>query len=819
MLKNILHSTSSQYQLNPVKPKTTQPRTVSSQEDTFQKTANLDDYSSAKPFPAEDFTQNGPGISLWKAGLASVACLGAGIFVTGFTLKWGKGSTVTKTVVKEVKQAGNNLSAEGTKAIATLKSLANEVSPNRDTYLQSPEALGSIITQALAVKKSFTPFTEEEVTALKTTLRVPRHPDFEPPNEGSAVALKFDNHALMSLPESVSIPNLPTETPLGTVSVDDIEQLSIGTTKNYDIATQDKQFFPLHYKEPDAEKVARKNRNANAPDVLPVGIAADRKHLGEEQETDFEIEYGNIWGVPKITRDFLQNFFDAHREAETGKSTLEGVKIAVAPTQKNNETSYCVTVKGDALYPVRFAEGIGATSKKGDASAAGGFGEGAKMAALSLLGKAESKVEAVTFACDNWQVRYTKNINADNIEKLYKTVTRLEQPIEGNTLTIETKNPETVASLLEARSYFYHPQNPDFMNPTYENTQGGFKLINNDNGNFYCIGQRQEAGDSPYTSQFEKSIQGMHLWSNQKDVLKNTTNVAGRDRTALSHDTINDIVLTPMVKAMTNEALLKNLKLLQNYWDRRQKDTKEPFELAKLIAEEMEERNLYSQFPETFAAMPDYYAMGKTALWYAMNEHQLEQIAKKLEGDGFIICNSEFHSAGMQSILERQDIQNHYPSIKPTEPQTIRLNLLNRVAVHLRDVYQQARDKGYTFGTEGSVYSPALIQDEMLTLPVYIYDETEGLNKEHIQGFVKGREYIGVSKKKLASDFSQALATYMHEILHYHGGDETSTFSYKLTDLNELILKTTPQLAEKLLQYEKFWNDSLAEEAALTAGA
>jgi hypothetical protein len=59
----------------------------------------------------------------------------------------------------------------------------------------------------------------------------------------------------------------------------------------------------------------------------------------------------------------------------------------------------------------------------------------------------------------------------------------------------------------------------------------------------------------------------------------------------------------------------------------------------------------------------------------------------------------------------------------------------------------------------------------------------------------------------------------MHEILHYHGGDETSTFSYKLTDLNELILKTTPQLAEKLLQYEKFWNDSLAEEAALTAGA
>jgi hypothetical protein len=715
MLKNILHSTSSQYQLNPVKPKTTQSRTVSSQEDTFQKTANLDDYSSAKPFPAEDFTQNGPGISLWKAGLASVACLGAGIFVTGFTLKWGKGSTVTKTVVKEVKQAGNNLSAEGTKAIATLKSLANEVSPNRDTYLQSPEALGSIITQALAVKKSFTPFTEEEVTALKTTLRVPRHPDFEPPNEGSAVALKFDNHELMSLPESVSIPNLPTETPLGTVSVDDIEQLSIGTTKHYDVASKDNKFYPVPFQEPAEDKAARKAANPNAPHDLPISIAYDRDDLGKDKETDHRVSFAQIWDMTKSSRDFNQNFFDAHREADTGKSTLEGVKFEVI---KPKQDSYLLTIKGDAVYPCNYAEEVGATSKGGDSAAAGGFGEGAKMATMAFLNRKEANVQSVTFACDNWQVRYTAKPNAVGTMKLFKQVTRLDTPIQGNTLTIETKNPETVASVLEARSYFYHPQNPDFMNPTYQNAKGGFKLLNNDNGNFYCVGQRRAVGDNRFQSQFDESVKGMHLWSNLKDVVEYSTDIGGRDRPALAHYEIQQLVLKPMVKAMTNEDLLNNLKLLQKYWDRKQEDTKEPFELAKLIAEEMEERNLYSQFPETFAAMPDYYAMGKTALWYAMNEHQLEQIAQKLEGDGFIICNSEFHSAGMQSILERQDIQNHYPSIKPTEPQTIRLNLLNRVAVHLRDVYQQARDKGYTFGTESSVYSPALIQDEMLTLPV-----------------------------------------------------------------------------------------------------
>ncbi|MCS6266519.1 MAG: hypothetical protein H2174_03030 [Vampirovibrio sp.] len=522
-------------------------------------------------------------------------------------------------------------------------------------------------------------------------------------------------------------------------------------------------------------------------------------------------------------RDFLQNFFDAHREAETGKSTLEGVKIAVTPMKGEEATTYALQVKGDAVYPIRFAEDIGATTKKDDSAATGGFGEGAKMAALSLLGKKESKVTSVTFACDNWQVQYTKGRNTLGTEKLYKTVTRLEQPIEGNTLTIETQAPETVKALLDARRYFYHPQNPDFQNPTYENAKGGFKLVEEPkegnrftptDGNFYYVGQRQSVGDGNHNAKFDNGVRGMHLWSNKKDTEKNPTNIAGRDRTALSHEDIEALVLKPMVEAMTNEDLLNNLSLLKEYWANKTQHKKEAHNLVILIAGEMATRKLYTTFPETYVAYP--HPTSFKGGWSELHDYRrrLDEIAKKLDNDGFTICDDPFHAIGMQSLLEREALQITFPCIQPTQQQTIRLNLLHKVTEQLNDFYQTARKNNYLFGTEYKGSSD-LIQEHMLKLPVYIFDEHEGLNKEHIQGFVKGLSHIGLSKGQLNSAFNQALATYLHEITHVHGSDESASFSYKLTDMLELILKTAPEFSEKLKQYEQFWDNSLLAEQAV----
>ena len=863
MPKNVLGAMDSFHQPNRVKLKQTNERVSAKQINKPRAVVAEQDYFKKAEVSAQQPDEK--GISLWQAGLTSMVCLGVGVIVTGFALKWGKGNTVAeKEAQQETQKIEHSLSAEMEKAWNRVKNLAdhhptatpdqivgklsNEIdcykstirqyhanaNPNPQFYipkeekkileekLEETERTILALQKQLSVRENLKPFTEVEVQALNEELKIPRHSDFEPPQHLAEAFVFSDDHTLMELPPKPKLPvSKKPKPPLATVKVDDLANAK--KVQHYDIDTNRKRFSPVSFEEPASDKKHRRGWNTNAVDILPeykISIPIDRPDLGVTLETDFTIEYGKIWDVPKIMRDFLQNFFDAHREAETGKSTLEGVKIAVEPIKGENATIYALQVKGDAVYPIRFIEEIGATTKKNDAVATGGFGEGAKMAALALLGKEDSKVKSVTFACDNWQVQYTKGRNTLGTEKLYKTVTRLSKPIKGNTLTIETQAPEAVKALLDARNYFYHPQNPDFQNPTYENAKGGFKLLEPKeeqwwvgDGNFYYVGQRQAVGDGNNQAKFDNSVRHMHLWSNEKDTEKNPTNIAGRDRTALSHEDIKAIVLKPMVEVMTNEDLLNNLSALKKYWDNKTRDYEDAHNLAILIAEEMATRKLYTTFPETYVAYPHPTSFKGGA--YEMSDYlnRLNEIAKKLDHDGFTICDRSFHSIGMQSLLEREALQSTFPCIQPTQQQTIRLNLLNKVALHFRDAYIAAKENGYSFGTGGS----PLIQDKMIDLPLYIYDEHEGLNKEHIQGFVKGLSHIGMSKGQLNSAFSQALATYLHEITHVHGSDGSASFSYKLTDMLELVLKTAPLLAEKLQQYEKFWNDSLAEEATLTA--
>ena len=115
--------------------------------------------------------------------------------------------------------------------------------------------------------------------------------------------------------------------------------------------------------------------------------------------------------------------------------------------------------------------------------------------------------------------------------------------------------------------------------------------------------------------------------------------------------------------------------------------------------------------------------------------------------------------------------------------------------------------------TEGDFFTP-----EELDTKIFIYDRSSELEDKAYKN-VNG-EAILDGKKSLGfwldrtyineSSFSDAFATSLHELTHKYGGDESSRFSYKLTDVMQKVfeaINSNPNLAIQLKILEKAWNE------------
>ena len=91
------------------------------------------------------------------------------------------------------------------------------------------------------------------------------------------------------------------------------------------------------------------------------------------------------WGNEKIARDLLQNFYDGNGH------TLEGVKISAV---KKADGTYTIRIDGQGIYNYVYLNRMGGSSKLGDPKDAGGFGEGSRIIAASLLLKGSEDIYA-----------------------------------------------------------------------------------------------------------------------------------------------------------------------------------------------------------------------------------------------------------------------------------------------------------------------------------------------------------------------------------------------------------------------------------------
>lgn len=476
--------------------------------------------------------------------------------------------------------------------------------------------------------------------------------------------------------------------------------------------------------------------------------------------TNISLDYADsvLWNNDKITRDILQNFYDGHGQ------TLDGVNFDV----KHIGGRYKVRIEGKGLYTPDKAVLVGESSKKNISEAAGNYGEGLKMTVLKLL--KDAGANEVLVGSGDWNASFKigksklggKNVLAYSVDKA---------PVyDGNYLEFEIDKPDFIDSLSKSINRFYHSNNKDFKSPSFENSQFGIRALNKmDKGGVYLAGQKIE-----YLNDFE-GLEGLTIFFKHKspmqkigtnsDELKPVFDLS-RDRISLNYSSLYDIVKTyAMDEKTTEKELAYAIKSIENLWEKNFLKSSNKAVLDGLLFG-AKIRNIKINFPEKYLADSDYI--------------DLEQIME-LKSCGYTICDSGFEGIGMTSVREYILKARNHNAFQPTEVEVKKIAVI-RKALQSLSAYLDNKDffnktelnpKIYLFDAKNSNESKTYeyVQAEA------IIDRTKGYFEPASVGFWLDRKYLN------KASFSEILATALHEISHKVGGDGSSTFGYKLTDV------------------------------------
>ncbi|WP_313558835.1 hypothetical protein [Ruminiclostridium cellobioparum] len=158
----------------------------------------------------------------------------------------------------------------------------------------------------------------------------------------------------------------------------------------------------------------------------------------EEFDVNLTLAYENdSWGEWHIIREFISNALDC-------------VGMDISRVEIINHDGYIHIKDGGSGYSLVYAKRIGATSKKGDASTIGMFGEGVKMSLLTCIRKSIK----VMLASMDWLI-IPKMVEAEDQQVLFYDIYHTKQPISGSLVAIEAT--EVIADVINnLHNYFIY---------------------------------------------------------------------------------------------------------------------------------------------------------------------------------------------------------------------------------------------------------------------------------------------------------------------------------------------------------------------------
>jgi hypothetical protein len=381
--------------------------------------------------------------------------------------------------------------------------------------------------------------------------------------------------------------------------------------------------------------------------------------------------YGVNWDLEKVSRDSVQNFFDANGQ------TLDGVDIQTAIEEKaDSKTGYQIKVgkvriQAPQDYDWRELIHFGGTTKQDSETSVGGFGEGLKIAAFVLL--KDHGAKQVKAASRDWELDYYFDSVASEayrkpVKGLHaKKYTRENRP--GNYLEIYFEGDDVddkIKIFEQARELFYSSENVDFQEASYNNKEtGGFKIlpINNSSpywdkhskGNLYLAGQRTHFDSRDKWG----TIDDLNIWTWKKVQRKD------RDRGMITRSEMRSDVLPMIVDSMSVEDLKKSVYDFKELWPEFTVFSISESLLEKIV-EKLEENKVKLEFGKEYIASN----LPQGAGW----------IAEALKNQGFKLCPHFMMKIGMKGAVEQfKDWQSHN-RVEATSKEGGRIGILQKAS-------------------------------------------------------------------------------------------------------------------------------------------
>lgn len=503
----------------------------------------------------------------------------------------------------------------------------------------------------------------------------------------------------------------------------------------------------------------------------------DDYRLNVTQDAGIKIRYGTKlqWSNFKIARDLLQNYYDGHGH------TLEGVNIEV---NKTADGKYKIKISGESSWDYSHLDQMGSSTKH-DPLDAGGYGEGTRAVAVSLLSKAD--IKNVKYASGDWAMTYGRS--SDDLKSAYmtQTLSKNSENVKGSTVEFETENADIAHKLLEAKDYFYHPHNPDFKNLDFENEFFGFKLKDDGaKGNIYLIQRYETDGESNNGLRGATIVfktQPNHPTLVEKSGGEQFELGTGVDRAQIPSYDVNRI-LSRYVKTMTDEELTQTISSMEKFWGESGTEKDRLNDMYVPFVKEAHRRGLGIDFKDSH-----YVYLDKPSI-------SSYDMAKNL---GYKIADKSMKDVGMQSFNAKDESKLPH---QPTEEQSKEIRLLEEGV----RILQECTD----------LSTKDLLNSDEVNKPTYMF--SEGDHGTGAEAIIEAGEYQGHWMRDshlLLQNYVGNLATFLHEISHKSGGDESKVFSRQLTKLQSHITNAimhNPNAFKKIQTLSKMFDEVRSQE-------
>ena len=493
------------------------------------------------------------------------------------------------------------------------------------------------------------------------------------------------------------------------------------------------------------------------------------------EKLNLVMSYPVKWTVFAVMRDYVQNFYDAVGPDRFGKDF----------SYAYNEETKSLRMQTNRDFSMDWLTCIGASSKRSTPTPmqVGRFGEGFKIA--SLIAYRDYGWD-ITMESREWKMHVTEA--ADRIDgtevKVLAYETEEREFLAGSVLTLKNVSRQDADLCEKAVEDYFYRENPNFLESIAETDFCAVYLPSK--------GSRFEERGALYAGGLNRIALGVPL------IVCNHTYRPEKEGRERDHFYENDIkrCSKEVFDQISPKAAGRILRVLERVWSRSAKAGRWDYDweetvshLIRRVAEDSKEverfrkeygSRLVADFPDE-----EYGNRRKLALaWFG----------KSVEFGNRRIVFSDFETLSIDSLDSLCREHGGYEQLREANLKEQRyLDILERIAATVFKGYvcynQFPHCRIITNRTvnAGSAFSVDMTGGEKNSFGLKVRQEIRTIQLR-VELFAQDR-------------FSEAVAVYMHELMHQFGGDGSEAFRKMITLMALQMLREAKQLEE----YEKEW--------------